>query len=731
VQRSYTALLVAALCWLLGLLASSSVCAQAPFLIEAVHEGPLLGEYVEVLRDPSRRLTLEDVKRSGQFEPARMESPSFGLDEAAYWFRLKVRNDGVEARQWVLHVGYSHLDYVELHVPRPDGTTEVREAGDRLPFARREIPFRSFLFRLIEARQSEQTYYLRVQTGGSVSVPLRAWTYEALIVYQGVELPGLWMFYGIVLVMAAYNLFLYVSVRRREYLYYVLYNVTLAFCQFTLMGHTFEYLLPQNPELANRLVLFSVDLTFVWTLLFQRTFLSIPQTVPRFTRVIDVLIVVTVAGAVSSPFVSYHAGLRATILGGLCHIVVGTIPVLVLLRRGNRLALYYAVSWLALFVGTVLYLLKTLGVLPSNALTIWGVQIGAALEVVLLSLALGDRINTMSATLTQLNGQLSHKVDELREALARAEDATRAKSEFLATMSHELRTPLNAIINVPQGLMSMFVRGQVVTCSACTSIFELEAGEAAPEGPTSCPHCATEGSLRSEELTRYTGDPEHSVRHLKMIERSGKHLLEMVNGVLDFSKIEASALKLRRELVSASAIVHEAVETVAELARSAGVDLETETTLPVEATVCGDPLRLRQVLINLIGNAIKFSNGRGSVHVRVTRDEHGCCFSVRDSGIGIAPENRGRIFERFEQVDRGDTRKYGGTGLGLAISKSLVEAHGGLIWVESELGVGSTFSFTVPHASVELAPSLPQHGALYHSSLPGRMGAVQSKGLSS
>jgi signal transduction histidine kinase len=119
-------------------------------------------------------------------------------------------------------------------------------------------------------------------------------------------------------------------------------------------------------------------------------------------------------------------------------------------------------------------------------------------------------------------------------------------------------------------------------------------------------------------------------------------------------------------------------------------------------SLIADPLRVKQVLINLIANALKFSNGRGAVTIAVQRDGASFVFSVRDDGIGIAPEHVGKIFERFEQVEQGDTRRYDGTGLGLSISRSLVEMHEGEIWVESTLGVGSTFYFKLPEAG-------PQH----------------------
>ncbi|HTU57450.1 MAG TPA: 7TM diverse intracellular signaling domain-containing protein, partial [Polyangiales bacterium] len=515
--------------------------------------------------------------------------------------------------------------------------------------------------------------------------------------HQGRELLMLGMFYGLILVMAAYNLFIFISARDRAYLYYVLYDLSLGLAQFTFSGHSFEHIVPDHPSLANRLPALMVSLIFVWALLFVRSFLNLRETLPRYARLVDVATAAAASLALFSLFGPYS--FKLAVIAALPFSAIAAGPLVVLLRRKYRPAQFFATGWVTLLIGALLYIFKTLGFLPTMLVTEWGVQIGAALEVVLLSLALADRINTMRGDLAGLNQQLSRNVVELQLALGRAEEATRAKSEFLATMSHELRTPLNAIINVPQGLSDDFPAVDTAACSACGALFELEPTDVPVSAESSCPACGAAGALRQERVTRYLGSPDHTKYHLGLIERAGCHLLQMVDGILDFSKIDAGALKLRRRTVEPATLVREALETVAELATRSHVRLESVIEPALEAaTLHGDPLRIKQVLINLLGNAIKFSSAETSVTVAVKRVDTNFLFSVQDHGIGIAPEHRQRIFERFEQIDKGDTRKYGGTGLGLSISRSLVELHGGEIWVESELGVGSTFYFRLPEA---------------------------------
>jgi PAS domain S-box-containing protein len=240
---------------------------------------------------------------------------------------------------------------------------------------------------------------------------------------------------------------------------------------------------------------------------------------------------------------------------------------------------------------------------------------------------------------------------ELQQAKAVAESASRTKSDFLASMSHEIRTPMNAIMGIA-------------------------------------------------DLLAKTGLSPEQDKYVQIFRRAGDNLLNLINDILDLSKVEASQLELERTGFSLNDHLEKVMEMVAARGHEKGLVLVCEIAPDVPTDLVGDPTRLRQVLLNLLGNAIKFTQS-GEVSLRVALDADfsvptALRFIVSDTGIGIAPEKLGQVFERFSQADSSTTRRFGGSGLGLTISKRLVELMGGRIWVESEVAVGSVFAFAVP-----------------------------------
>jgi signal transduction histidine kinase len=625
------------------------------------------------------------------------EEASFGFTRSVIWIRFEAVNAATRAQPWLLELPYPHLDSIDVYALADDGALRHRHAGDRIPFSAREVDVPSFVFPEEAPPGQHTTYYLRVRTDGSLRVPLRAWLALDFVSHESQQNLILWLFYGIVAAMTCYNFGTAALLKQREYVFYLGHLVAMGGGIFTLSGQTFQYVLPNFPALANRALSICLAFGLLFLQLYAREVLGHFTHIPQLASVRRSLAwtlmpcPLVIAAALFAP----HTYSQITAFGAIfLYMPVAACQLLLAWLYGGSQLRLYVLSLTVVAVTIPVALLAHAKLIPPYTLAVWAGHIGCASYSILTSLALPMRVSDLGHRLAGLNEQLSDNVAVLKEALVCAEQATRVKDEFIATMSHELRTPLNAIINVPQGLLEDFETAAAAVCTACTTEFLLEPGDLL-SSETSCSHCGSQGTLRAQSATVYTGRPAHTARFLQKIERAGQHLLQMVNGVLDFSKMEAGRLELAREQVDLGLLVTEVVDQMSDLAQRRGVKTEL-------ATVAGhaqsevDPVRIRQVLMNLLTNAIKFSETGSTIHVKWEQDADADRIEVRDHGIGIAPENHQRIFTSFEQVHKGDTRKYGGTGLGLSISRSLVRMHGGELWVESELQEGATFRFTLP-----------------------------------
>jgi len=292
--------------------------------------------------------------------------------------------------------------------------------------------------------------------------------------------------------------------------------------------------------------------------------------------------------------------------------------------------------------------------------------------------------------------------EQLRQALAQSQESARVKAEFLSRVSHELRTPLNPIINIPEGLVARLSPKLCARCLRCGAVFCYEEGDVLDER-VSCPSCQAKGTCRKERPDLTDVDLEEHLHYLKIVTAAGRQLNAVVSDILDFSVLEMGKMTLCIEPIALGALVSEVLEMVESEARRRLVRLQGPR-LPEGVTMSADPQRLKQILFNLLHNAIKFSKKEGglvALRVELLADE--VRFSVQDDGIGIAPSDQRLVFESFRQLEGLATRKYGGNGLGLAIAKMLAEGHGGGISVESQEGQGSTFSVRLPRAG----PAMP------------------------
>lgn len=612
-----------------------------------------LGQSMYVFEDVRGDASIDDVASSavqGSFRLHDKPVLNAGYSRSVFWLRLDLEYRPVQAqgdRNWLLELAYPPLDHIELYVPDEQGSFALAQrTGDALPFDTRQIRQNNYLFELNLEPGQNKRIYLRLESQGSIQAPLTLWAPNAYLEEQPGRIYVLGIIYGVLLVMLVYNLFIFLSVRDTSYLYYILYIASFGLYQVSVNGAGIEYFWPDNPWWANAATPFLIGSAALFGCQFARSFLHTAE----HSRWVDRLLLLMACGAavmILALSVSYATALRlATYLALLFTVVIFAAGILAWLR-GMRVARYFIFAWTAFLVGGLVNTLMVLGYLPNVFLTMYASQIGSALEVSLLSLALADRINAMKEERTRILQEAGRKLEELNQELA---DSNRFKDEFLATVTHELRTPMNGVI----------------------------------------------GSLELMQTVKMDVELE---QYQKTAAASARDMMRMVNDILALTELQAGKLYPRREAFSLRGLFDGLRAQYAPRAEDKGLTFALELDDNLPDILEGDAAKLAQALGYLLDNAIKFTS-EGGVTLQVGRagsqgSNLPLSVVVSDTGIGFA-HGEGDLYQRFHQLDGSMTRKYGGLGIGLAICRQLVDLLGGSLGHESQPGVGSRFRLNVP-----------------------------------
>ncbi|CAH0187748.1 MULTISPECIES: hybrid sensor histidine kinase/response regulator [Pseudomonas] len=653
--------------YLLMLLLCLPLLASAVEFDEFTQSLPL-GRTMQVYEDAGGQATIADVRAqaaAGHFKPHDKATLNAGYSRSAFWLKIDLQyrpTNPSAQRTWLLELAYPPLDHLDLYLPDAGGDYQLaRQTGDALPFATREIRQNNYLFDLNFAPGQAQTVYLRLQSEGSIQAPVTLWSSTAYLEEQPVRLYVLGLIYGVLLGMLVYNLFIFLSVRDTSYLYYIFYIASFGLYQLSVNGAAVEYFWPNNPWWANAATPFFIGCSGLFGSQFARSFLRTATHSRWLDRVLLALIAFSALVVGLSLMTSYALALRlATALALVFTVVIFAAGVFAW-WRGLRVARYFIIAWSAFLLGGVVNTMMVLGYLPNVFLTMYASQIGSAIEVALLSLALADRINAMREQQAQTLFDAGQKLEVLNQQLAHS---NRLKDEFLATLTHELRTPMNGVIG------------------------SLELMQTVEMNP---------------ELEQYQQTAAGSARDM----------MRMVNSILTLTELQAGKLKVYPDTFSLRSTVESLRGQFDGNASGKSLDFKVEVTPGLPDRLFGDSGKLVQCLECLLDNAIKFTRV-GGLALRVTGKpaaEPGrlaLSFAVIDTGIGFTDLGEATLYQRFFQLDGSMTREYGGLGVGLAICRQLVELLGGRLSHRSELGRGSRFQLDVEFelAVVEPASSI-------------------------
>jgi len=375
-----------------------------------------LGKVIEYLEDPSEILDLHDVQKrkiSRLFQKSTDSRPSFGFTDSAYWVRFRVHNEDSVQRLWFLEMEYPKLDSLKVYVLNErKQLIEKRVGGDAYPFVKREIDYRNLIFKYAIPPQRTYTYVIRIKTSGTMNLSMVMWhpkIFQSMITRDNLA-QGI--YYGAILVMLLYNLFLFFSIKDKSYFFYVTYYLFFSFFQLANSGMGAQFIWTSNTWWSNIGLHLFLCLSIIFAIQFARYYLNIIKLVPKIDVILKVVILISSILAVLSLTSFYTYILVAAIFLAFLTAIIITIALIIILRSGFKPARFYAIAWSLFWISTVIIGLKSFSIIPDVFFTRWGQQIASLFEVVLMSFGLADRINFMKKDLEILNENLEQAVEE-------------------------------------------------------------------------------------------------------------------------------------------------------------------------------------------------------------------------------------------------------------------------------------------------------------------------------
>jgi two-component system, sensor histidine kinase LadS len=621
--------------------------------------------YLAVLDDPTEALDLAAVRRAdeaGHFKTQQDGGFSFGFSPGAVWLRFVVTNPAVETRQRWLVLENPFLASVILHLVDGTGRGTVLINGAVVPVEQRPLVAQKILFPLTIPAGKTQIGYLRVSGPTMKMSPMALWQPLAYVEHESRRL----IIKALVIATAVTAVVLFSLLAWRSSGRLVMLAAGVGDALFGFAGFLFDGVaagwLPASEALwQNRLLGIVLMLGLFFHILFARAFLELRTTAPGLAKGMATLAALCLL-VVAMQGVSLHLKLLTLIAVPMLAIAMGVL-VTVAAWRGIRNARLYILAWGGLFATIVIRSVAGLAATPTSIQNNDFFLVGFLVGTLVLSYAMYRDVEAMNKGAESARKRLrdfqrteqdrlaaivESRTRELRDAKARAEEASQARLAFLSTVSHELRTPLHTIVGYAQ-------------------------------------------------LLKKGGRREADVK-LAVIERSGLLLVRLIDEVLEFIRGDTRSLVLRPEATSLVQLASQIDPTGQLLAAAGGNCFVIDLAADLPPVVNVDPHRLTQVLTNLIGNACKYTSN-GTVSLRIERlaagadDAHRLRFTVEDTGVGIAAEHLTKIFEPFSRVPASDHQP--GMGLGLAISRQIVRVMGGDIGLESQPGCGSRFFFTL------------------------------------
>ncbi|SMO81342.1 sensor histidine kinase [Solitalea koreensis] len=700
--------------WLFLLLIPSQLClAQTIAYIDKNQKMPIGGS-LAILEDKKGELNIDQVASRNDFIPTHDAIPNLGISNSVWWVKFTVNNK-TDLNNIILELEYPTIDQVELYTKTNMGVEKISSGGDRA-YKERKYDHQNYLFDLKIPVGQSQTYFLKLRAAEQLQLPMYLGSYKMIseILYTKDLIFGIYI--GIILVMALYNLFVFVTVRDKSYIYYVLYILFVGLTQATLQGYAFKYLWPNNVWIEEHSTVLVPVFNGLTAIVFIQSFLNTKLKLPLFNTLLSWVNVAYLGCLLLSLFSLHVLGQNMVQFTAMLASIIVLIASIKIARQGDRTAKFFLVAWFIFLVAVCVFVLRNFNMLPYNNFTYYALQAGSAIEVTLLSFALGDKINILKAQKQKADADalrvLKEKERLVLEQNAMLESKVTERTQELQVSNKELKNTLNQLKNTQSQLVEaekMASLGQLTAGIAheinnpinfvssnvkplqmdIDDLFEVikKYDEISPEADIALQLNEINDFKRKIDID-YLGVEINNL--LQGIEEGASRTAEIVKGLRTFSRLDESELK--------AVDIHECIDSTFVLLRHfipENVKI-IKNFDHLDALECF-PGKLNQALMNIFNNALQAMKLKGGDKEEIlevstqNKPEH-VIITIRDTGCGMPESVKRKIFEPFFTTkDVGE-----GTGLGLSIVFNIIEKHNGNIAVDSEPGVGTTFTLTLP-----------------------------------
>lgn len=575
----------------------------------------------------------------------KTENDDLGFTDHHFWAKLQLENATSNSLHYYLETTRPITDLVEMYAIDSLGKITKSISGDQLPFSERSFQDRKTVFKIdLEPKEKIALFFHIKSDGEVIKIPMMLRTSENYIHEISKEQLVFGIFYGILTTAAILYLFFFFGLRERTFLYYSLYVVFIGLMQFALDGYFYQIVTPNSGWFSLRAVLLFAMMAGILLGKYSEVFLKIKQynrPIYLLFNVLYVLAFLVILMIVFVPPLFPICYPLANVLGLLILVLIIS-SVIYLYWKKKPVDVFFSVGILFLILGFGIFILNNFGQVPNSFFTQNSSKFGTGLEIIFLSLSMGNLIRDLKNEKEELNNLALIRLGEMNDL----------KSYFLSNISHELRTPLNAIMNLTDAIAK---------------------------------------EVADEKLKQ----------NCQIIKYSSHSLLSSVNDILDFSKIEKGELQLERVQFEPVKVLEHLKNNAAHRAEDQGLEFEFSKSEHIPEYMMGDVTRLVQIVNNVLSNAIKFTS-HGFVKFNIdakikSKDKASLILTISDSGVGISKEKMNSIFDSFSQNTIDNKRKFGGLGLGLYIVKTLVDMQNGTIALDSVENIGTTCKISIDY----------------------------------